>query len=230
VGKKAGDSIRFHSLANGSSTSYELTAAVAKCMRDIGTSDNPGNANSPPGLDINKPVGEGNPITNYSVKNASQGETAENLSTTIRMYWSGSNDCEEDANDYYDGSGALMTISSAEAYFAPFYRDEPASLLAPNWDARLKEPSELAIMLASGRISLENLIANFTPSNGARAVITLFMNTIAGEINSRISESASGLTSMPVVGDSLSDFESSIHDVVNDGATEVSSGLNEFIP
>jgi len=229
LGKKAGDSIRFHSLANGSNTSYELTAAVAKCMRDIGTSDNPGNANSPPGLDINKPVGDGNPITNYSVNNASQGETGV-LNNTIRMYWSGNNDCEEDTNDYYDGSGALMTISSAEAYFAPFYREEPASLLAPNWDARLKEPSELAIMLASGRLSLENLIANFTPANGARAVITLFMNTIAGEINSRISESASGLTSIPVVGDSLSGFESSIHDVVNDGATEVSDGLSEFIP
>ncbi len=223
LGKKAGDSIRFHSLANGSNTSYELTAAVAKCMRDIGTSDNPDS------LNINQPLGTGNPLTNYAVKNASQGETGV-LNNTLRMYWSGNNDCQEDDNDYYDGSGALMTISSAEAYFAPFYRDEVASLLAPNWDARLKEPSELAIMLADGRISLENLIANFTPANGAKSVITLFMNSIATQINQRISDGASGLTDIPVVGSQLSTFESTLHDAVDDGATGVSSGLNEFIP
>ncbi|GEM_PF-2129347 len=243
LGKKAGDSIRFHSLGNGSPTSYELTAAVAKCMRDVGTSDNPGIVNSDgdlSGLDINKPVGDGNPITNYSVKNASQGETGE-LASTLRMYWSGNNGCErEDGNEYYDGSGALMTISSAEAYFSPgnaysgstLYEGKtvPASLMAPNWDARLREPSELAIMLASGRIGLENLINNFTPANGAKAVIGIFMDTVAGAINQRITDAASGITSIPYVGGALSGFETDIHEKVNEGATGVSDGLSEYIP
>lgn len=57
----------------------------------------------------------------------------------------------------------MMTISSAETYFSnPMQKTadggaEPASLFSPFWDARLRQPSKIAYLIATGDIDFREL-------------------------------------------------------------------------
>src|SRR5690606_11986510 len=61
----------------------------------------------------------------------------------------------------------MMTISSAETYFAPpSGRDESPNQYSPFWDARLREPSQVVQFMASGKIDLRKVLGldNISPS------------------------------------------------------------------
>ncbi|WP_341781442.1 hypothetical protein [Ectopseudomonas mendocina] len=64
-------------------------------------------------------------------------------------------------------SERMMTISSAETYFAPPPgRDESPNQYSPWWDARLREPSKVVQMIASGEIDLADVLglSDFGPA------------------------------------------------------------------
>tara|TARA_R110000868_G_scaffold63100_7_gene190243 strand:- start:13317 stop:15392 length:2076 start_codon:yes stop_codon:yes gene_type:complete len=61
----------------------------------------------------------------------------------------------------------MMSISSAETYFAPpSGRDESPNQYSPYWDARLREPSKVVEFIASGKIDLRKVLGldSITPS------------------------------------------------------------------
>src|SRR5690606_31434184 len=70
----------------------------------------------------------------------------------------------------------MMTISSAETYFAPpSGRDESPNQYSPFWDARLREPSRVVQMIASGKIDLREILGlhNLSPSSVAGFLLGL---------------------------------------------------------
>ena len=61
----------------------------------------------------------------------------------------------------------MMTISSAETYFAPpSGRDESPNQYSPFWDARLREPSTFVQLIAAGKIDIQEILGmnSLTPS------------------------------------------------------------------
>ena len=53
----------------------------------------------------------------------------------------------------------MMTISSAETYFAPpSGRDESPNQYSPFWDARLREPSTFVQLIAAGKIDIQEIL------------------------------------------------------------------------
>jgi len=69
-----------------------------------------------------------------------------------------------------------MTVSSAETYFAPPPgRSESPNQYSPFWDARLREPSRVVQMMASGQIDLREILGlnNLSPGSVAGHLLGL---------------------------------------------------------
>jgi hypothetical protein len=75
----------------------------------------------------------------------------------------------------------MMTVSSAETYFAPpSGREESANQYSPFWDARLREPSKFIEFIASGHIDIQALLGmmSITPSYVAGFLIDLAFDNV----------------------------------------------------
>ena len=132
-----------------SGTSHEFSIAVAKKLKDVPTTD------SPDGLNLNG--SSGNNLYRYQLD--TQGPVDGTLSTAY-------------ATVMWQETDALMTVSSAETYFASPRADKPevASQFSPFWDARLREPSAITMMIATGEIDPFELLGELDLSSGVMGV------------------------------------------------------------
>ena len=72
---------------------------------------------------------------------------------------------------FWEDEKPLMTVSSAETYFARRGSDEKASLFSPFWDARLRETSPIIEMIASNQIDPNALIPDVSAGGAARFIV-----------------------------------------------------------
>jgi len=125
-------------------TSYEFTIALAKSLDDIETSDSP-----VIGVEGDSADWDDGDIayTRFDLETYSRTEGNDINASYQQAIW----------ND----PRPMMTVSSAETYFTnPMQTlsdgsNEPASLFSPFWDARLREPSAIAVLIATGEIDWE---------------------------------------------------------------------------
>jgi hypothetical protein len=124
--------------------SKEFTVAVSKPLSAIRTSDNPDSLNL-------RPVADTSSVLNRRGRFALQTEGVDD--NPLVFLWG-------------DGE-RMMTISSAETYFAPPPgREESPNQYSPFWDARLREPSQVVQFIASGKIDITQIL-NVTPATVA---------------------------------------------------------------
>ena len=163
----------FYSLGDSfqeSGTSYEFTIALAKSLDDVETTDSPtfdistGNETDWDKDDIS--------YTRFDVQTRSRTEGTDFAADYQKIAWM--------------DNRPMMTISSAETYFSnPMQKnadgsDEPASLFSPFWDARLKEPSAVAILIATGEIDWQDMIDGM--SGSAVTMVEWLLNAIADKM------------------------------------------------
>jgi hypothetical protein len=126
---------------------YEFSAAVAKSLDDVETTDN-----SALGIDSADADWDNGDIqyTNFDVKTRSRAEGNDFAADYQQFIW----------ND----ERPMMTVSSAETYFANPMQTlsdgsaEPASLFSPFWDARLREPSPITLLIATGELDFTEIV------------------------------------------------------------------------
>jgi hypothetical protein len=128
--------------------SYEFTIAVAKSLNDVKTSDSNTFNIRGESSDWDDPDSELH-FTRFDAETHSRAEGTDFAAAYQRFVW---------------GDGRpMMTISSAETYFSnPMQKTadggaEPASLFSPFWDARLRQPSKIAYLIATGDIDFREL-------------------------------------------------------------------------
>ena len=114
----------------------------------------------------------------------------------------------------------MMTVSSAETYFVnPMQENsdgssEPASLFSPFWDARLKEPSAIAIMIATGEIDWTVIIDGLN-DNEAIDMVEWLLDTLADKLIESVVEYATEKVDAPPPIDGY------VEDALNDSAEQV---------
>lgn len=140
----------FYSLGDAfqaSGVGYEYTIALAKTLDDVETTDSD-TFNIQTGDETDWDDGNID-YTRFDVQTHSRAEGEDFAGDYQQVIWA--------------DERPMMTVSSAETYFAnPMQTlsdgsSEPASLFSPFWDARLREPSAIALMIASGEIDWEKI-------------------------------------------------------------------------
>ena len=122
----------------------------------------------------------------------------------------------------WNGGERMMTISSAETYFAPPKgRTESPNQYSPFWDARLREPSQVVQFIASGKIDLTQIL-NVSPSNVAGFMLGLATDYVIKPGRDRLLDKLPTLIK-PVAKPALE----KITDMVLDKATEGITGALE---
>jgi hypothetical protein len=173
IGDKYGGPPGFLSLGGNfqeSRTSYEMTVAVAKKMENIETTDSENYGATIPADDRDS--------TNYARIGVLETHSGADNSAYKRFIWG--------------ADSPMMTVSSAEVYYQNKDEDpdnpEIASLYSPYWDARLREPSWITMMFATGEIPWEK----FIPSVGSGKDVAVFViRWILGKIGEKLVEEAS---------------------------------------
>lgn len=128
--------------------SYEYTIAVAKSLGDVKTSDSDTFNIKAESSDWDDPNSELH-FNRFDVETHSRAEANDFAAAYQRFIWG--------------DDQPMMTISSAETYFVnPMQigangNREAASLFSPFWDARLRQPSKIAYLLASGDIDFQKM-------------------------------------------------------------------------
>ncbi|WP_454254672.1 hypothetical protein [Pseudomonas sp. Marseille-Q8238] len=179
--------------------SKEFTVAVSKPLTAIRTSDNPN------GLNL-RPVADSSNILNRKGRFALQTEGVDD--NPMDFLW--------------NGGERMMTISSAETYFAPPKgRTESPNQYSPFWDARLREPSQVVQFIASGKIDLTQIL-NVSPSNVAGFMLGLATDYVIKPGRDRLLDKLPTLIK-PVAKPALE----KITDMVLDKATEGITGALE---
>lgn len=146
-----------------SGITYEYTTAVAKSLDDIETTDNQQSFN----------IGNSQDTTDWDDRDdswSSERESKESslvglgrFEVTTRSRAEASDVAGNFQQVVWSDSKPIMTISAAEAYFSnPMQVNEdgsaePASLFSPFWDARLREPSAVSLLIATGEVDWEEL-------------------------------------------------------------------------
>ncbi len=163
----------FYSLGGAfqeSGVSYEFTIALAKSLDDVETTDSDA-------IDINTgnetDWDDGNiAYTRFDVDTRSRAEGTDFSAAYQRTAWM--------------DPRPMMTVSSAETYFAnPMQQNsdgsaEPASLFSPFWDARLREPSAVAILIATGEVNWEDMIDGL--SGSAVDIVEWMLNAVGDRV------------------------------------------------
>ena len=168
-----------------SGVGYEFVIALAKTMDEIETTDKskPSNSGaSPSSLDINTGTSadwddaEKNPIpfTRFDVESHSRVEGKDISAGYQAFVW----------ND----DRPMMTVSAAETYFAdPMQKNKDGSDVAPSlfgpfWDARLKEPSAISMLIATGEISWSQIFEGLSDNASASDIIDWVLKGIAARV------------------------------------------------
>lgn len=139
----------FYSLGDAfqeSGESFEFTVALAKSLDDVETTDS-----DAIGIKGNESDWDDGDIayTRFDVQTRSRAEGDDFSANYQQVIWA--------------DERPMMTVSSAETYFAnPMQTlddgsSEPASLFSPFWDARLREPSAIALLIATGEVDWEQI-------------------------------------------------------------------------
>ena len=143
-----------------SGTSHEFSIAVAKKLSDVPTTD------SPDGLNLNGSSGTNLHRFQLDTTSASEGDAVATAYATVM----------------WQEPDALMTVSSAETYFASPRDGEVASQFSPFWDARLREPSKITMMIASGDVDPFTLLSELNLSGGIMGVAEYVVDTAIGAL------------------------------------------------
>lgn len=173
-----------------SGTGYEFVIALAKTMDEIETTDKSKASNSgssPNSLNINTddPAMAGDdwhqtdpdkliPYTRFDVASHSRVEGKDISADYQELIW----------ND----ERPMMTVSAAETYFAnPMQKnkdgsDVAASLFSPFWDARLKEPSAMSMLIATGEIKWSDIFDGLSDNASASDIIDWVLQGIAARV------------------------------------------------
>lgn len=196
--------------------SYEFTAAVAKSLDDVPTTD------VALGIDSNGGEWDSGEIqyTNFDLETHSRAEGGDFAADYQQFIW----------ND----DRPMMTISSAETYFAnPMQTQadgnaEPASLFSPFWDARLREPSAIAILIATGELDFEDIF------DGIPTTAIGMVDWLLHAIGDRLVD-----TGVDYLMDQIdAPFDALVEDSIRDGASDVMDNgidvvvdeLSDFMP
>jgi hypothetical protein len=178
----------FFSLGNSFQTSgvgYEFVIALAKTMDEIETTDKSkasDSGSSPSSLNINTGTSadwddsKNNPIpyTRFDVESHSRVEGTDISADYQAFVW----------ND----ERPMMTVSAAETYFAdPMQKnkdgsDVAPSLFSPFWDARLKEPSAISMLIATGEIKWSDIFEGLSDNASASDIIDWVLQGIAARV------------------------------------------------
>ena len=197
--------------------SYEFTIALAKSLDDVETSDH-----DSIGVDSGSTDWESGDVsyTKFDVQTKSRTEGSDVASFYQRTIW----------ND----DRPMMTVSSAETYFRnPMQSNsdgsrEPANLFSPFWDARLREPSAVALLLATGEVDWEDVFDGM-PSTTI-ALVEWLLNKIGDEMVEAGTDYLIGQIDPPfdsLMEDPIKDAASAAKDVA---VQKVVGELEEFIP
>lgn len=155
-----------------SGVGYEYTIALAKSLDEVETTDsdtfgiNTGDTADWDQDDI--------AYTRFDVQTHSRVEGSDISADYQELIW----------ND----TRPMMTVSSAETYFAnPMQRnadgsDEAASLFSPFWDARLKEPSAIAMLIATGELPWSQIFEGLSDNASANDIVDWVLHGIADRV------------------------------------------------
>ena len=86
----------------------------------------------------------------------------------------------------WDSDRPMMTVSAAEVYFANPMQfnadgsDESASLFSPFWDARLREPSDISLFLATGEVDWQILFG--TVPRDSIGIVNWLLTSVADAV------------------------------------------------
>lgn len=199
--------------------SYEYIIALTKSMADVQTSDND-NIGIAGDADVWDDGGGSVSHTNFDVQSNSRAEANDFAGGYQRVIW----------ND----ERPMMTVSSAETYFSnPMQSNddgtpETASLFSPFWDARLREPSAIALLIATGEIDWEDIFEGL--SGGAIGLIEWLLNAVGDRVVGSAVDYALDQMESP--------FDDLLEDPITDAATEVKdvavgavvSELEDYLP
>lgn len=178
--------------------SKEFTVAVSKPLKAVRTSDNKDSLNL-------QPVVDGADILNRRGRFALH--TAGVDDNQLPFMWGA------------EGNEQMMTISSAETWFAPPNgREESPNQYSPFWDARLREPSQVVQWIAAGDIDLREILGLNDLSAGSIAsrVLGLASEFVIKPGRDRLLDKLPTVIK-PAVGPVVKDVTDSVLDKVTDG-------------
>ncbi len=203
--------------------SYEFTTAVAKSLGDIETTDHDSFGI---GLDHETSDWDDNGndpgLTRFEVSTYSRAQAEDLPGLYQRQVWS--------------DSRPMMTISAAEVYFVnPMQRNadgsaEPASLFSPFWDARLKEPSAISLLLATGELDLEEVFESLPAE--AIALVNELLNDMADEMVDATVDYVKGQIDPPldsVMGGPLDSAGDAAKEANDDIVNKITDELEAFV-
>jgi len=154
---------------------YEFTVALAKHLDDIPTADNSGtfnigSARNEADWDV---AGDAIKYTRFETTSRSRAEgRGFDEAAYQRLVW--------------DSDRPMMTVSAAEVYFANPMQfnadgsDESASLFSPFWDARLREPSDISLFLATGEVDWQDLFG--TVPRDSIGIVNWLLDSVADTV------------------------------------------------
>lgn len=155
-----------------SGVGYEYTIALAKSLNEVETTDSDtfdiktGDTSDWDQGDVD--------YTRFDVETHSRAEGSDASAGYQKVIW----------ND----TRPMMTVSSAETYFAnPMQKnadgsDEAASLFSPFWDARLKEPSAVAMLIATGELPWSKIFEGLSDNASANDIVDWVLRGIADRV------------------------------------------------
>tara|TARA_B110000211_G_scaffold117167_1_gene135680 strand:+ start:19 stop:2115 length:2097 start_codon:yes stop_codon:yes gene_type:complete len=154
---------------------YEFTVALAKHLDDIATADNSGTFNIGGARNEGDwdEAGDAIKYTRFETTSRSRAEgRGLDEAAYQRLVW--------------DSDRPMMTVSAAEVYFAnPMQMNadgspESASLFSPFWDARLREPSDISLFLATGEVDWQALF-NTLPTDSV-GIVNWLLDSVANAV------------------------------------------------
>ena len=203
---------------------YEFTVALAKHLDDIATADNAGTFNIGGGRNQGDwdEAGDSIKYTRFETSSRSRAEgRGLDEGAYQRLVW--------------NSDRPMMTVSAAEVYFAnPMQSnadgsDETASLFSPFWDARLREPSDISLLLATGEVDWQAVFGD-VPTDSV-GIVNRLLNSVAdtvvdegiGYIKAQLDSPFDSLLEPPLdaAGDAAKDY-------VGGAASSISSGLEDL--
>jgi len=197
--------------------SYEFTAAVAKSLDDVSTSDS----------NRHNITGEGERwdqqnihFSDFDVQTRSRAEAGDFAADYQQFIWG--------------DDRPMMTISSAETYHVNPMQSlsngdaEPANLFSPFWDARLREPSKIAVLIATGEIDFEALLQGI--GNSAVEMVRWVLSAIGDRLVSTGVDYLLSNVPSPVNGLIEGPIRSGAEAVTDLAVEAVVGELEDFLP
>lgn len=220
-----------------SGVGYEFVIALAKTMDEIETTDKskPSNSGSSPNsFDINydDPSIPGDdwhdpntliPYTRFDLASHSRVE-GEDLSADYQaLVW----------ND----ERPMMTVSAAETYFSnPMQKNQDGSDVAPSlfgpfWDARLKEPSAISMLIATGEIKWSQIFEGLSDNASASDIIDWVLQGIAERVvDVGVDTLAEQLDDPLGIGDPIKDEIKDMAGQATDAAIDQLPDFDSYMP